>query len=131
MGQRKQKTNINKLFALIELLNKDKRYNPEAYAFIIASLDYTTKKLKRKGHVSGEELLEGVREHSMNRFGPMARLVLEYWGIKKTNDIGEIVFNMIDSGILGKTDNDSKKDFDDKFDFKTAFDESFRFSLPK
>jgi len=118
-----------KIFALLKILDKDKRYDPEAYSFIMASLDYTMKKLKRKGHISGQELSDGVKDYCLDQFGPMARLVLEKWGIKTTNDFGEIVFNLIDSGLLGKTDQDRKEDFHNRYDFKEAFDKGCKYPL--
>lgn len=129
MAERKQKHNISKIFALLKVLNKDKRYDPQSYSFVMASLDFTSKRLNRTGHVSGEELVEGIRGYALEQFGPMARSVLEHWGIKTTNDFGEIVFNMIDAGILGKTEQDSKEEFDDRFDFKAAFDKGCKYTL--
>lgn len=129
MSQRKESHNINKVVALLSVLDKDKRYDAEAYSFVMAALSFTTKKLVRKGHVTGGELLDGIREYALEEFGPMARTVLGHWGIKKTNDFGEIVFNMIDAGMLGKTESDSKKDFADRFDFKDTFDKGCRYSI--
>jgi uncharacterized repeat protein (TIGR04138 family) len=129
MSRRKQNHNIDKIIALLGIFSRDKRYNPEAYTFVMNALSYTIKKLKRKGHISGEELLNGIREYALREFGPMARTVLEHWGISKTDDFGEIVFNMIDAGILGKTEKDSKKDFANRFDFKEAFDKGCKYTL--
>ncbi|NQV04413.1 MAG: hypothetical protein HQ532_02845 [Candidatus Omnitrophica bacterium] len=120
---------MHKVAALLKVIYEDKRYDPESYSFVMASLDFTSKKLRRRGHVSGQELLEGIREYAIEQFGPMARPVLEHWGIKSTGDFGEIVFNMIDVGLLGKTDQDSKQDFSDTYDFKTAFDKDFKYTL--
>jgi uncharacterized repeat protein (TIGR04138 family) len=129
MAEEKNKQNMNKVIALLTILNKDKRYDPEAYSFIMTSLDYTIKKLKRKGHVTGQELSEGVKDYCLDQFGPLARLVLEKWGIKSTNDFGEIVFNLINSGLLGKTEEDRKEDFHNRYDFKEAFDKGCKYSL--
>ncbi len=129
MAEDKNKQNITKALALLNILDKDKRYDPEAYSFMMASMDYTMKKLKRKGHVSGQELSDGVKDYCLEQFGPMARSVLEKWGIKSTNDFGEIVFNLIDSGLLGKTAEDRKEDFHDRYDFKEAFDKGCKYSL--
>jgi len=129
MAEEKNKQSMNKVFALLTILNKDKRYDPEAYSFIMTSLDYTMKKLKRKGHVTGQELSEGVKDYCLDQFGPLARLVLEKWGIKSTNDFGEIVFNLINSGLLGKTEEDRKEDFHNRYDFKEAFDKGCKYSL--
>ncbi len=129
MAEDKNKQSMTKVFALLKILDKDKRYDPESYSFIMTSLDYTMKKLKRKGHVSGEELSEGIKDYAMDQFGPMARLVLEKWGIKSTDDFGEIVFNLINSGLLGKTDEDRKEDFHNRYDFKEAFDKGCKYTI--
>ncbi|MFC1624310.1 Minf_1886 family protein, partial [Candidatus Omnitrophota bacterium] len=118
MAERRNTHSINKVFALLKVLGNDKRYNPESYSFVMKALGFTMKKLRRKGHVTGVELLNGAREYALEQFGPMTRSVLGYWGITTTNDIGEIVFNMIDAGILGRTEKDSKEDFNNRFDFK-------------
>ena len=120
---------MNKVFALLKLIDKDKRYDPEAYSFIMASLDFTMKRLKRKGHITGQELADGIKDYALDQFGPMARVVLEKWGIKSTNDFGEIVFNLIGSGLLGKTEEDRKEDFNNRYDFKEAFDKGCKYSL--
>jgi len=129
MAEDKNKQTMNKVFTLLNILDRDKRYDPEAYSFIMASLDYTMKKLKRNSHVSGQELSEGIKGYAMDQFGPMARIVLEKWGIKSTDDFGEIVFNLIDSGLLGKTDQDRKEDFHDRYDFKKAFDKGCSYTI--
>ena len=129
MAEEKSKQSMNKVFALLTILDKDKRYDPEAYSFIMASLDYTMKKLKRKGHITGQELSDGVKDYCLEQFGPLARTVLEKWGIRSTNDFGEIVFNLINSGLLGKTEEDRKEDFHNRYDFKEAFDKGCKYSL--
>ena len=128
MAQRKNTQNIAKVSTLMKLINRDKRYDPESYSFVMSALDFTRKTLKRKGHVTGQELLEGIRGYALEEFGPMVRTVLKHWGITTTNDFGEIVFNMLDTGLLGKSDHDSKDDFNNRFDFKSAFDESYKYT---
>ena len=129
MAEGKNKQSMNKVFALLKLIDRDKRYDPEAYSFIMASLDFTMKRLKRKGHITGQELADGIKDYALDQFGPMARIVLEKWGIKSTNDFGEIVFNLIGSGLLGKTEEDRKEDFNNRYDFKEAFDKGCKYSL--
>ncbi|MBU4312273.1 MAG: hypothetical protein KJ706_06120 [Candidatus Omnitrophica bacterium] len=129
MAEKRQRHNINKVVALLKVLGKDKRYDPESYSFVMAALGFTTKKLKRKGHVTGQELSDGIKDYALDQFGPMARLVLEHWGIKATDDFGEIVFNMINAGMLGKTEQDSKEDFKGRYDFKDAFDKGYHYTL--
>ncbi|MCX6924308.1 MAG: hypothetical protein NT154_14005 [Verrucomicrobia bacterium] len=119
--------------ALQKIQAKDPRYHREAYEFVREALDYTQKTIGKdtRGHirhVSGQELLAGIREYSLQQFGPMARTVLEEWGIRGCADIGEIVFNMIEVEWLAKTDKDSRADFQDGYDFEEAFVQPF---LPK
>ncbi|MBI4846918.1 MAG: hypothetical protein HY810_10690 [Candidatus Omnitrophica bacterium] len=116
---------------LIGMLNSicqnDTRYKIDVYTFVLAALNYTMEKLKRKGHVSGQELCNGIKEYALEEYGRLARTVLEHWGVKKTEDFGNIVFNMINSSILGKTDSDSLEDFKDIFDFKKIFEDEYSY----
>ncbi len=108
------------------ILARDPRYTIEAYAFVRGGLDSTVRSLENQRHVSGQELLEGIRKFAIEEFGPMTKTVLNGWGIKQTEDIGEIVFNMVETGLLGKTDEDNRADFADGYDFDEAFRKPFR-----
>jgi len=110
-----------------EIVAKDSRYKAEAYDFLAGALDYTQSKLDKPRHVSGQELLEGIREYGLERFGLMARTVFENWGVKTTVDFGNIVFNMVNAGLLAKTEKDSIEDFKDGYDFKEAFDKGYKY----
>ena len=107
---------------MTKILTKDERYKPDAYEFVMQSLWFTQKGLKKKGHVTGGELLTGIREFALEQYGPMAKVVFEHWGVKTTEDFGEIVFNMVENGLMGKTDEDTKEDFKGAYDFDEAFD---------
>ena len=116
----------NDLQAELErIAEADARYKIEAYVFVINALEYTLRKLGRQGHVSGRELLEGLKDLAKERFGPTAKMVLEHWGLVKTDDVGEIVFNLVEAKVLGKTDEDSKDDFRDVYDFGDVFERGF------
>jgi len=104
-----------------EITGKDPRYKPDAYEFVMQALWFTRKKLKREDHVTGRELAEGGREFALDQYGPLAKTVLEHWGVNATADFGAIVFNMIDAGLMSKTDEDSQEDFKDVYDFGKAF----------
>jgi len=110
-----------------EIVANDPRYKGEAYDFVAGALDYTQGKLDKPRHVSGQELLEGIREYGLERFGLMARTVFENWGVKTTVDFGNIVFNMVNAGLLAKTEKDSIEDFKDGYDFKEAFDKGYKY----
>lgn len=105
-----------------QIIQRDSRYNLDAYEFIMQALWFTQRKLSRQGHVSGKELLEGIRDFAIEQYGPMARAVFSHWGIHSTDDFGEIVFNMVETGLLGSTEQDSRQDFKSGYDFNRAFD---------
>jgi uncharacterized repeat protein (TIGR04138 family) len=114
---------------LAGILGRDRRYARDAYVFVSESLNYTVKKAGRQGHVSGRELCEGLCEFALQQFGRLARTVLESWGIRTCEDIGEIVFNMVDAGLLRKTEEDSRQDFAGVLDFQQALDRGFEFHV--
>ena len=116
--------------ALDSIVASDSRYQRDAYIFLRDALDFTTKQQKKiKGtsvrHVTGPELLEGVRHYALKEFGPMVTTVFDSWGISCCEDIGHMVFNLIGAGIFGKTDQDSIEDFKDVYDFEQAFVKPF------
>jgi uncharacterized repeat protein (TIGR04138 family) len=98
------------------------RYDEAAYAFVLSALNHVLRQLPEPRHISGRELAEGVRDLALERFGPMARSVLEHWGIEETVDVGDIVFALVEHGVLIKQDEDTRADFVDVFDFDDAFD---------
>ena len=115
---------INEL--LEPILNQDDRYKAHAYIFVREGLDHTVRKLEKPRHVSGQELLEGMREYALKEYGPVTRRVLSEWGINECVDFGNIVFNLIDAGLLGKTEEDTIEDFMGGYDFHEAFIQPFQ-----
>jgi uncharacterized repeat protein (TIGR04138 family) len=125
---------------LFEIVRRDPRYAYEAYEFIFQALDHTLGRLGIRGeeraqegatrHVSGPELLEGVRELALREFGLMARTVFRLWGINRTDDFGEIVFNLIEAELMSKTPEDSPADFQGVYDLDVALVQGFRLDLP-
>jgi uncharacterized repeat protein (TIGR04138 family) len=107
------------------LRERNPHYAEAAYAFVLAALNHVLQRLNEPRHISGRELAEGVRELALERFGPMARSVLEHWGIRETADVGEIVFALVECGILIKQDEDTIADFVDVFDFDEAFERRY------
>jgi uncharacterized repeat protein (TIGR04138 family) len=117
---------LNFAEAVDEIIRGDGRYDRDAYYFVREGLDFTIKMLKKDSrgvgrHVSGQELLDGLRRFALEEYGPMSKTVLSYWGIKRCEDFGEIVFQMVDKGILGKTEQDTRDDFRGGYDFDEAF----------
>jgi len=116
--------------AVKKICQEDNRYDADAYLFVREALDFTAKMLNKPAeapgrHVTGAELLEGIRTYGLHEFGPVALTVFNTWGIKTTKDFGEIVFNLVNSGVLGKTDEDRKEDFANGYDFFEAFSKPF------
>jgi uncharacterized repeat protein (TIGR04138 family) len=107
------------------LRERHPRYHETAYFFVLSALHHVLENLKEPRHISGRELAEGMRDLALQRFGPMARTVLEHWGIEETSDVGEIVFALVDAGILLKQDEDSPRDFDALYDFEEAFEMNY------
>jgi uncharacterized repeat protein (TIGR04138 family) len=121
--------------ALDSIVASDPRYGRDAYVFLRDALDFTTKQQKKiKGatvrHVAGPELLEGVRQYALQEFGPMVLTVFSSWGIHCCEDIGHMVFNLIEAGIFGKTEEDSLEDFKNVYDFEVAFVKPFTPAKP-
>jgi len=121
--------------ALESLVAHDPRYQRDGYIFLRDALDFTTKQQKKiKGvsvrHVTGPELLDGVRQHALKEFGPMVMTVFDSWGIRSCEDIGHMVFNLIGAGVFGKTEQDSIEDFKNVYDFEEAFVKPFAPAKP-
>ncbi|MDR2429634.1 MAG: hypothetical protein LBD14_01820 [Puniceicoccales bacterium] len=129
--------------AIAKIIEQDDRYEFGAYVLVRMSLDYTVRRLfKRKEyddkpgrfdkdledmwvaeryHVSGAQLLEGIGDVALGQFGPMAHALLGRWGVTESKHFGDIVFNMVEAGLLGKTERDSPSDFHDMLDFNKVF----------
>ncbi len=114
---------------IMMICEKDARYSEDAYEFVLESLAFTQKKFKRPKHVSGRELLEGISDLMMEQYGPMSISVLKHWGIKGTEDFGNIVFNLLENKVLSKTEEDRLDDFKNVYDFDVVFDKGYRNKL--
>ncbi|HYC72361.1 MAG TPA: Minf_1886 family protein [Opitutaceae bacterium] len=124
---------------IVELICKeDARFDRKAYTFVRQALDYTVKELKKRqpergtksSHVSGPELLAGIRTYALDQYGPLAKTVLNTWGVARCGDFGDIVFNLIEYQVFSKTETDRREDFADLFDFDEAFVKPFAPARP-
>src|SRR6476659_6148414 len=120
---------------LESVVGSDPRYQRDGYIFLRDALDFTTKQQKKvKGvsvrHVTGPELLDGVRQYALKEFGPLVMTVFDNWGIHSCEDIGNMVFNLIGAGVFGKTEEDSIEDFKNVYDFGEAFVKPFAPAKP-
>ncbi len=109
-----------------KIVEQDSRYKVAAYAFVLLALNFTLGKLGKRRHVTGKELLEGIREFGIQQYGPMTKTVFNYWGVKATRDFGEIVFSLVEHRLLGKTEEDKIEDFVDVYDFENEFVRKYR-----
>ena len=117
-----------------KLISGDKRYKLQAYLFIMTALDSTLKKLGKspadpapQRQVSGQELSHGIKDLAVREYGPMAKMVFENWGVRSTMDFGNIVYNLIGIGLMGKSETDTPGDFGGVFDFEREFVEKYPF----
>lgn len=133
-----------------QLLRRDRRYRPDAYFFVWEALNFAQQELnlgaeavsepaqdddpadeeakQPQRHVSGQDLCEAIRRYALRQYGYMAKTVLNNWGICRTGDFGEIVYNLIRIGRMRKTKDDRREDFDDVYNFDAAFEQQFRFT---
>ena len=104
---------------------RESRYDEQAYLFVLSALEYSQSKLEVRRHISAAELSHACRELALERYGLMARIVLERWGVHATSDIGEVVFALVDLGFLAKLPNDTREEFSEVYDFAGAFERDY------
>ncbi len=107
---------------------REQRFDERAYLFVLASLEHSQTRLTERRHIAGPELAHACRELALQRFGVMAGMVLEHWGLKTTIDIGDIVFTLVDLGLLVSQPQDSRDDFSGVFSFEDAFGREYPWS---
>ncbi|MFO0094602.1 MAG: Minf_1886 family protein [Gemmatimonadaceae bacterium] len=107
---------------------REQRFDERAYLFVLSSLEHCQGRLTERRHISGPELAHACRELALQRFGVMAKPVLEHWGVRSTSDIGDIVFTLVDLGLLISQAHDSRDDFFGVFDFADAFERDYTWS---
>jgi uncharacterized repeat protein (TIGR04138 family) len=110
---------------LEELAARGRRYPLDAYLFILAALEHMLQRLGERRHLTGQELSEGIRTFALERYGLMARTVLESWNCHTTDDFGNLVYDMIGAGIMSKTPEDRLEDFHAVYDFGAAFERGY------
>ena len=107
---------------------RESRFHERAYLFVLSSLEYCQARLPERRHIGGRELATACRDLAMERYGVIARTVLEYWGVRSTSDLGDIVFTLVDLGLLISQPTDSRDEFCDVFDFDQAFERDYPWS---
>ncbi len=104
---------------------RESRFDEKAFLFVLAAIEFCQQRLPERRHLSGRELALGCRDLALERYGVLARSVLEHWGLTNSASIGEIVFALVDVGLLSAQPTDSAADFLDVFDFHEAFDRNY------
>lgn len=107
---------------------KEPRFEEGAYLFVLAALEFCQARLPERRHISGRELAVACRDLALERYGIMARLVLEHWGVRTTSDLGDVVFTLVDLGMLISQSTDTRDEFVDVFDFDQAFEREYPWS---
>ena len=97
---------------------RESRYDERAYLFVLSALEFCQQRLPERRHISGRELSLACRDLALDRFGVMSKLVLESWGVKGTSDLGDVVFALVDLGLLMSQPTDTREEFADVFDFE-------------
>lgn len=111
---------------LIEQLRlRERRFHEDAFIFLLTALEHLQSRLPERRHVDGRELAHAVRELALDRFGVLSRQVLAHWGVRSTEDLGDIVFALVDTGLLASQPGDSRDDFIGVYDFDEAFEASY------
>ena len=107
---------------------KDGRFHDQAYLFVLAALEYCQERRPVRGHITGTELSWACRDLARDRFGLTALTVLQHWGVHTTQDLGRIVYVLIDVGLLSAQPTDRIEDFHEVYDLATAFEGDYPWS---
>ena len=107
---------------------REPRFDEAAYLFVLAALEHSQANLTERRHITGPELAGSCRSLALQRFGVTARLVLAHWGVRSTQDIGDIVFTLVDMGLLISQPHDARQDFAEVFAFEDAFEREYPWS---
>ena len=109
---------------------REPRFDERAFLFVLSALEFAQSRQAERRHLSGRELVEACRDLALERYGVMARMVLEHWGIRSTGDIGDVVFALVELGLLISQPTDRKEDFVGLFDFDRAFERDYPWNAP-
>ena len=112
--------------AFEQIRERDGRYQERGYLFVLAAREFAQGRLPARRHLSGIELAWACRDFALEQFGLLAPSVLEYWGITRTEDLGRIVFMLIDVGLLARQDSDRLEDFEGVYGFDEVFRAGYR-----
>jgi uncharacterized repeat protein (TIGR04138 family) len=101
------------------------QYHERAYLFVLATIEFQQTRLEVRRHVTGVELAWACRDFAQQQFGLLAVEVLRHWGIQRTEDLGRIVFTLVEIGLLVTQPGDQESDFESVYQFADAFGDSY------
>jgi uncharacterized repeat protein (TIGR04138 family) len=101
------------------------QYHERGYLFVLATIEFLQTRLEVRRHVTGPELAWACRDFAQQQFGLLAAVVLGHWGIKRTEDIGRIVYTLVEVGLLVTQPGDSESDFEGVYQFAEVFGDSY------
>lgn len=101
------------------------RYHERAYLFVLGTIEFLQSRLEARRHVTGVELAWACRDFARQQFGLLAPVVLAHWGITRTEDMGRIVFTLVEVGLLVTQPGDMESDFESVYQFADAFGDSY------
>jgi uncharacterized repeat protein (TIGR04138 family) len=104
---------------------REPRFHEAAYLFVLAALEFCQARMSERRHITGRELSEACRDLALDRYGVMARVVLDHWGVRCTSDIGDMVFALVDLGLLISQSTDTRDEFLAVYDFDRAFERDY------
>ena len=110
---------------------REPRFDERAYLFVLTALEQFQTQLTERRHITGRELAIACRDLALERFGVMARLLLDHGGVRSTADIGDIVFTLVELELLISQPGDTREDFADVFDFDQAFEREYPWCRPQ
>jgi len=111
------------------ILVREPRFHEHAYLFVLSALEFCQTRLPERRHITGRELAEACRDLALQRYGVLARMVLEHWGMTSTSDFGDVVFTLVDLGLLLSQATDTRDDFADVFEFADVFDREYPWNV--
>ena len=122
---------LEKIRKEIILSGRDNRYKLKGYSFILQGLNFYYTKTGEKRHFTGNELAKGFIEFAHKQFGPLAYDVLKSWGIHTTNDLGHIVYNLIEIKLISKNEKDAHEDFFNVINIKEYLNKKDNYRIDK
>lgn len=108
--------------------SREPRFDERAFLFVLSALEFAQARQTERRHLTGRELAEACRDLALERYGVLSRLVLEHWGVTATAHFGDIVFTLVDLGLLLAQSTDSRDDFVSLYDFSATFDRDYPWS---